>query len=168
MLGAVALLAGTPGTRPLLADQRMAGVGAKGTAWRAFVRVPLGTVVLEEVAFRGVLPVLLSPVVASVLFDLWHVLPTARTLDTNGLARSGGARALAVAGAVAVTTVVGMVLWELRVATGSLLAPALVHAAANSGATVAAYLVVGATVRLNDGPPGRRRWPRRRRTHGRR
>ena len=43
---------------------------------------------------------------------------------------------------MAATTVVGVVLWELRVAAGGLFGPALVHAAANSGATVAAYLVL--------------------------
>lgn len=132
-LGLVAAVA--PG---LLADRRMAGVDARGTAWRALVRIPLGTVVLEEVAFRAVLPALLSPVAAAGLFGLWHVAPTWRTLAVNGVGRH---RAVAVAGAVAVTAVVGLVLWELRLAAGGLAAPALVHGAANSGATVAAYRV---------------------------
>lgn len=142
VLGVIGLLAWLPATRPLLADQRMAGVDARGTVWRALVRIPLGTVVLEEVAFRGVLPSLMPAVGAAVLFGLWHIVPTARTLDVNGMARSWRARVVAVGGAVVVTTVVGLVLWALRVATGSLLAPALVHAAANSGATVAAFLVL--------------------------
>lgn len=142
VLVALALATAVPRIRPLLADRRMAGVDARGTAWRALVRIPLGTVVLEEVAFRGVLPSLLSPVVASVLFGLWHVLPTATALETNDLARSRRNRALAVAGAVAVTTAVGLVLWELRAATGGLLTPALVHAAANGGAVVAAFVVL--------------------------
>ena len=126
----------------LLADQRMAGVDVRGTAWRAFVRIPLGTVVLEEVAFRAVLPALLSPAAAAGLFGLWHIAPTAKALDVNGVRRR---RAAAVAGAVAATTVVGLVLWELRVATGGVAAPALVHVAANSGATVAASLVLRRT-----------------------
>ena len=137
VLTAIAL-AGVVAPR-LLADQRMAGVDARGTAWRALVRIPLGTVVLEEVAFRAVLPALLSPVAAAALFGLWHIAPTAKTLDVNGVRRH---RAAAVAGAVAVTAVVGLVLWELRAATGGLAAPALVHMAANSGATVAAYFVL--------------------------
>ena len=140
VLAAIALVATVaPG---LLADQRMAGVDAPGTAWRALVRIPLGTVVLEEVAFRAVLPALLSPVAAAGLFGLWHIAPTTRTLDVNGVRRH---RALAVAGAVAATVVVGLVLWELRVATGGLAAPALVHVAANSGATVAASVVLRRT-----------------------
>jgi membrane protease YdiL (CAAX protease family) len=123
----------------LLADRRMAGVGGWGTAWRALVRIPLGTVVLEEVAFRAVLPALLSPVAAAALFGLWHVAPTATTLDINGVRRH---RAVALAGAVAVTAAVGLGLWELRVVAGGVAAPALVHVAANSGATVAAYWVL--------------------------
>ncbi|CAA9276663.1 MAG: hypothetical protein AVDCRST_MAG10-3628 [uncultured Acidimicrobiales bacterium] len=142
VVAVVASLAVLPSTRPLLADQRMVGVDARGTACRALVRIPLGTVLLEEVAFRGVLPVVLSPLAAVVLFGLWHIVPTWRTLDVNRVAGSGRARAAAVSGAVVVTAAVGLVLWRLRVATGSLLAPALVHIAANSAATVAAYGVL--------------------------
>ena len=140
VLAAVGLLAVAPATRPLLADRPMEGVDVRGTAWRALVRIPLGTVVLEEVAFRGVLPKLLSPLASCALFGLWHVLPAARTLEVNGLPRSPAA----LLGAVAVTGLVGAALWQLRQATGGLLAPALVHVAANSGATVAAYWVLRA------------------------
>lgn len=138
VLAVIALVAVLPRTRPLLADRRMAGVDARGTAWRAMVRIPLGTVVLEEVAFRGVLPALVSPAGAAALFGLWHVLPTIRTLDLNGLSPS----AVAVGAAVAATAVVGLGLSALTVTTGGLLAPAVVHAAANGGATVAAYVVL--------------------------
>ena len=133
-----ALAAAGARTRPLLADGRMAGVGARGTAYRALVRIPLGTVALEEVAFRGALPALAGPVVACALFGLWHVVPTVAALDANGMARSS----LLVAGAVLFTAAAGGVLYGLAAATGSLLAPALVHLAANSGATVAAYRVL--------------------------
>ena len=143
VVAVVASLVVLPSTRPLLTDQRMVGVDARGTAWRALVRIPLGTVLLEEVAFRGVLPVMLSPLAVAVLFGLWHIVPTWRTLDVNGVAGSGRARVAAVSGAVVVTAAVGLVLWSLRAATGSLLAPAIVHATANSAATVAAYLVLG-------------------------
>lgn len=136
VLAAVALV-GAVAPR-LVADRRMAGVDARATTGRALVRIPLGTVVLEEVAFRAVLPALLSPVMAAALFGLCHIAPTAKALEVNGVRRH---RVAAVAGAVAFTTVVGLLLWELRVATGGLAAPALVHVAANSGATVAAFVV---------------------------
>ena len=126
----------------VFADRRMAGVDGGGLAWRVLVRIPLGTVLLEEVAFRAVLPALLSPMAAAGLFGLWHIAPTRKTLDVNGVRRH---RAGAVAAAVAVTAVVGLALWELRMATGGVAAPALVHTAANSGATVAAYLILRRT-----------------------
>ena len=136
VLAAIAALAMV---RPqLFTDRRMAGVDARGTAWRALVRIPLGTVVLEEVAFRAVLPALLSPVWAAGLFGLWHIAPAAKTLEVNGVGRRGAV----VGAAVVATAVAGLVLWELREATGGLAAPALVHIAANSGATVAAYFVL--------------------------
>ena len=135
---ALALAAAVPRARPLLADRRMAGVDARGTAYRALVRIPLGTVVLEEVAFRGVLPAVAGPVAACVLFGLWHVVPTVAALDANRLPRSPAA----VAGAVVFTAAAGAVLYGLAQATGSLATPALVHLAANSGATVAAYRVL--------------------------
>ncbi|MCA1683601.1 MAG: CPBP family intramembrane metalloprotease [Actinobacteria bacterium] len=138
VLAALTLAAAVRRTRPLLADGRMAGVGARGTAYRALVRIPLGTVVLEEVAFRGALPALAGPAVACALFGLWHVVPTMAALDANGMARSP----LAVGGAVLFTAAAGWVLYGLAAATGSLVAPALVHLAANSGATVAAYRVL--------------------------
>jgi membrane protease YdiL (CAAX protease family) len=144
---AIALL---PRTRPLLADRRMAGVGGRETAYRALVRIPLGTVVLEEVAFRGVLLALLARLASlgwavaasSVLFGLWHVLPTMAALDVNGIARSRSARTVAVMAAVAFTAVVGATFCWLRWSTGSLLAPVLAHAAANATATVAAFFVL--------------------------
>ncbi len=139
VLGAIATAAAVPRTRRLLADRRMAGVDARGTAWRALVRIPFGTVVLEEVAFRGVLPALVSPAGAAGLFGLWHIVPTARTLAVNGIVRG---RRWAVVGAVVATTVAGLVLSAFAAAGGGLLSPALVHVAANSGATVAAYAVL--------------------------
>jgi len=133
----LALAAAADRTRAFLADRRMEGVDGRGTAYRALVRIPLGTVVLEEVAFRGVLPAVAGPLAACALFGLWHVVPTLAALDANRLALSP----LLVAGAVGFTAVAGAAFYGLRVASGSLLAPALLHVATNSGATVAAFAV---------------------------
>ena len=146
-LVALALAVTAERTRPLLADRRMAGVDGRGTAYRALVRIPLGTVVLEEVAFRGVLPPLLGPVAACALFGLWHVVPTLAALDANRMRRSPAA----VGAAVAFTALAGWAFYGLRLAAGSLVAPALLHAAANSGATVAAFAVLRAKSTA-DGP----------------
>ena len=147
VLAALALAVTAERTRPLLADRRMAGVDGRGTAYRALVRIPLGTVVLEEVAFRGVLPPLVGPVAACALFGLWHVVPTVAALDANRMRRSPAA----VGVAVAFTAVVGWAFYGLRLAAGSVVAPALLHAAANSGATVAAFSVLRAN-RTAHGP----------------
>lgn len=135
-----------PVTRPLFADRRMAGVGALGTGYRALIRIPLGTVLLEEVAFRGVLFALfdrLGPrgwavAASSALFGLWHIVPARATLRTNG--RS--ARPAVVTAVVAAMALVGGGLCWLRLTTGGLAAPALVHAAATATAMVVAYRVV--------------------------
>jgi membrane protease YdiL (CAAX protease family) len=86
-LGLVALAFGTALTVPALrAAFYDGGVGAPGLRellWLALVRIPLGTIALEEVAFRGVLPALFGggqrwrwPAVlgAATLFGLWHAL----------------------------------------------------------------------------------------------
>ncbi|WIM99241.1 CPBP family intramembrane metalloprotease [Actinoplanes oblitus] len=110
----------------------------------AFVVVPLGTVLLEEVAFRGVLMGLVdhhrgatwASITSSVLFGLWHILPSLRLAQVNeavGAAFGVGAlgRVLAIAGAVAFTGLAGLLLCELRRRSGSLLAAAALHWATN-------------------------------------
>jgi membrane protease YdiL (CAAX protease family) len=110
----------------------------------AAVVIPLGTVVFEEVAFRGVLWGLVrdrhgtvwATAVSSVLFGCWHVLPSLRLGEVNPAVAAvvgpgAGGRALAVAGAVVFTTVAGVLLCELRRRSGSLLAPVALHWAVN-------------------------------------
>jgi membrane protease YdiL (CAAX protease family) len=142
----VVAAAALPTTRRLFADRRMAGVGPAGTAYRAVVRIPLGTVLLEEVAFRGVLLGLLGTVVplgwavavSCVLFGLWHIVPTAALLDVNCVARD---RALILAGSVAAMAAAGLLLCWLRLATGGVATPAAIHVSVTATATVAASVV---------------------------
>jgi uncharacterized protein len=126
----------------------------------AFVIVPLGTVLLEEVAFRSVLLGLVhrhrgatwASITSSVLFGLWHVLPSLRLAQVNqavgatlGVGATG--RVLAILGAVAFTAVAGLLLCELRRRSGSLLAAAALHWATNGlGLLITAAL---ATVRFS-------------------
>ncbi|MEA2972768.1 MAG: protease family protein [Actinomycetota bacterium] len=143
----VVMVAGlVPMTRPLFADRRMAGVGALGTVYRTAVRIPFGTVLVEEMAFRGVLLALAGGLagtgwavaVSSALFGLWHVVPVRATLRTNDLAPSPAV----VGGTVVVLALVGAGLCWLRLLTGGLAAPAIVHASASAGATLVAFFVV--------------------------
>lgn len=135
--GAVALAARVPAIRPLFHDQRLSGP----VVYQAFVRIPFGTVVLEEVAFRGVLLASLGPAVSSLLFGLWHIVPTRIALDVNGVV-SRRTRAAALVTCVAATAAAGLGLCWLRRSTASLLVPAAVHAAATSSAAVAAHAII--------------------------
>jgi membrane protease YdiL (CAAX protease family) len=130
-------------TRSAFEDQRYrTGLGA--ALFTAFVAVPFGTVLVEEVAFRGVLWALLrarhgavrATLVSSGLFGLWHVVPSFRLSEVNpavaGIAGSGRTgQVLAVAGAVVFTSLAGALLCELRRRSGSLLAPIGLHWAVN-------------------------------------
>ncbi len=71
----------TPATRHLFLDPRVEGAGSSEIAFAALVRVPFGTVLLEEIGFRGVVYGLAArmwgfawaTVISSGLFGLWHV-----------------------------------------------------------------------------------------------
>jgi uncharacterized protein len=127
-----------PVTRGFFDDARVdVHAGGGELAYQTLARIPLGTVLLEELAFRGVLLALLrqrmptpaAVLVDSVLFGLWHIVPTlgaARTNDITGVVQAG-----AVAGAVAVTTIGGVVFCRLRLGSGHLVAPMLLHLAFN-------------------------------------
>lgn len=138
--GGLAVAAAIPILRPLLDDARIRRLDAGGVAYHAFVRIPLGTVLLEEMAFRGVLFGALARVygptraalVSSAVFGLWHVRPTLGLLDANDIADDPVARAGAVAVAVVATAAGGLFFCVLRVRSGSTVAPILAHIATNS------------------------------------
>ncbi len=138
-----------PTLHPLFEDARFADIGIGLVAYRALIRIPLGTALFEEFAFRGLLfgawTKLTSPVRAaagsSLVFGLWHIRPTIDLLNANEVAESSGARVIALAAAVLATAVAGYLFCWLRIRSGSLLAPFIAHAAINSLAIVAATIV---------------------------
>ena len=130
----------------------------------AFVMVPLGTVLWEELAFRGVLwgqlhvrwSTRVATVVSSLLFGLWHAIPAMRFADNNAAADAAAdavnQRGAVTIGTVAVTlgTVIitvlvtglaGVVLCEMRRRSDSLLAPIGLHWAGNGLGALAVALV---------------------------
>lgn len=131
-----------PAVGALLADRR-ARMAPRTLAWHALVRIPVGTAAFEEVAFRGVLLALLGEVTgvtgavvgSSLVFGLWHVGPTLATLTINEVTTR---RLVWVTGAVVATAFAGAALAALRLVSGSLLAPVLVHWAANALGLLAA------------------------------
>jgi CAAX protease family protein len=148
VVAAFGLAALTPATRPLLNDQRVAGLDRRQLAYDVLLRIPVGTVAWEEIAFRGVLQAALRRVLAepaatavgSAVFGLWHIRPTVEALAVNRLAADRGARITAVAAVVAGTAGAGVLLSLLRKRSGSLAAPVLLHLAANCGALLASAL----------------------------
>jgi uncharacterized protein len=146
VVGAGVVLADVIGpVATLLADDRAA---LSGTALAAavLVRIPLGTAVFEEVAFRGVLrslarrrsTALEATLWTSAVFGLWHVAPTIVALRINDVEPTSSAGLGAIAGAVVTTTVAGVVFDQLRARSGSLVAPILAHWATNALGLLAA------------------------------
>ena len=149
-------VAAVPATRPLLGDKRAEGLDTRAAAYQALVRIPVGTVLWEETAFRGVLQaafrrVLPEPqaiAVTSAAFGLWHIRPTLQALRMNGLASTPQQAAARTTTVVVTTALTGALLSWLRARSGTLAAPVLVHAAANCGGILSAWaLARGAGVR---------------------
>jgi len=118
---------------------------------KILVVIPLRTVLLEELAFRGVLWGWLAKSRgeriatwgSSLAFGLWHVPPALVVLRTNDALASSlpGATWLVIGGILVGTTVVGLLLAELRRRSQSLAAPALLHWTVNAGGTVGSYVM---------------------------
>lgn len=137
----VLLIAGAvPATSHALDDHRV-HVSATTMLFEVLVAIPFGTVVLEELAFRGTLLGLLrrrlttswAVGVMAVLFGLWHV---------KGVWHdpSGGIAVGAVIGTVIATSIAGVGFGWLRVRSDSLLAPILAHIATNSVTFAVAWI----------------------------
>ncbi|MET9678128.1 CPBP family intramembrane glutamic endopeptidase [Streptomyces sp. NPDC006482] len=155
LVGAVYLVGALlPATRTLFEDRRYDGMSGGELMMRVLVRVPVGTVLVEEIAFRGVLYGLVyrargavwATAVSSLLFGLWHVLPsldlaTAKPALNTVLGDSAFAAVLAVVGAVLFTAAAGVLFCELRRRSGSLLAPMGLHWAVNALGYVAGFVL---------------------------
>jgi uncharacterized protein len=135
-----------PVLRPLLADERLAGADAAELAYQTLVRIPLGTVLWEETAFRSVLLAALVRVVSlraavvlsATLFGIWHIRPTLSAAAANDLLDGPPGLVLAVLLGCAFTATAGVLFAWLRLRSGSLLAPVLLHLATNSLGALAA------------------------------
>jgi membrane protease YdiL (CAAX protease family) len=137
----------SPRTRTLFRDERALSLSRARVVEEALLQVPLGTVLLEEVGFRGALygvlrkrhGTLAATAASSGLFGLWHILPSidmARANPTLGALTAGEPPgrldvARVVAGSVVSTAAAGVLFCELRRRRG-LLTPAMLHLATNS------------------------------------
>lgn len=137
---ALLLAAAIPATRGWFDDDRVT-VTAPSMLWSVLVVIPIGTVLAEELVFRGVIVGLLSPrlrpvttlVASAVLFGLWHLIP----------ALTDGASWTSLAGIMTATTIAGIGFAWLRVSSSSLIAPIAAHLATNSVAFAVAWAWFG-------------------------
>lgn len=137
-----------PATNGFLHDSR-ADISGSRLLYDLFVTILLGTVIPEELAFRGLLlgsgiqvfGTWRAVLITSALFGLWHIAPTLHTMSDNQTVRHASA-ALVVLGAVAVTFVAGVIFCWLRLRSGSLVAPAIAHLATNGLALAVAWFAV--------------------------
>jgi membrane protease YdiL (CAAX protease family) len=157
LLGVYLLGLALPFTRDLFQDDR-ADVTLPAMLWKSLVVVPFGTVLMEEIAFRGVLPamfrkrlgggdapLLKADILAALLFGLWHVLPSWNVNEVNPVFRDNlpgplGRTAAITAGVVG-TAMAGMAWSWLRNRSGSIAAPALVHTSTNSLGYIISWIV---------------------------
>ena len=144
-----------PATKDAFLDARVSDTGLGGMLYQVLLRIPFGTVLLEEIAFRGVLPTLFGgnpavswqwkPIlVASALFGAWHILPSAALTNGNSAVHEmlGGSGILVALLAVASTMLVGILLSLTCYVGRGLKASMLVHWATNSLGFVAAWLMM--------------------------
>ncbi|MBS1849168.1 MAG: CPBP family intramembrane metalloprotease [Actinobacteria bacterium] len=132
-----AVAAALPAGRHAL-DVDDAHVTAGSLALRVGLIIPVGTVIVEELIFRGVLHGLLtrafSPLrawmIGAMLFGAWHVYPAWRA--------DGAAAAM---GTFVATTIAGVIFVWLRVRSDHVVAPMLAHLATNTVPLTTAWLL---------------------------
>lgn len=146
-IGTVLAAAATiPSTRGLFEDSRAAGIGVAGLLYQVVLRIPIGTALFEEVAFRGVLLGLgrkawapaIGTGLSALLFGLWHVAPALDLAGANATATGISTPGVVVL-AVTSTAIAGLGFTWLRDRSDSLAAPVLVHTAANAFAFTFAW-----------------------------
>lgn len=139
-----------PALRDLFGNGRLDTLGIGTLLWVTLIRIPLGTVLLEEIAFRGILPALFGagdrwrwrPVlVAAALFGLWHAIPSLALVENAAIDSAIGGVPILVVSVLAMlgAALAGVALHWWRHTGRGLLAPMLVHLATNSGGVLVAW-----------------------------
>lgn len=142
---AFALVATVVGVGAFLADvdDSRIDVSLGSMLLRVLVVIPIGTVLMEELAFRGVLLAAArratstwrAVLVSSLAFGAWHVVTAWNSSTGDTPLRIG-----AVVGTVVVTGAAGAAFCWLRLWRHSLLVPIGVHLATNAAAFAATWL----------------------------
>lgn len=150
MIVVVGVAAAVPATREFFEDERAADMSMGLLLYHLLIRIPVGTALFEEVAFRGVLygltrrlwPHRQAAFFSAILFGLWHIVPMLSVIDANARVNDAFGSGLTLVGGVAGAFGVGLALTWLRERADSLAAPILAHAATNSSALLLAHLLM--------------------------
>lgn len=151
ILASIVITAGTllisaiPILRKYFIGEDLSNASGKLIAFETAIRIPLGTALVEEVLFRGVLlglmlslhSTLIAILLSSIIFGLWHIFPTIKSLENNDAAaalvgKNKSKKAGSIIAVILVTTVAGIFFAWLRVISNSILAPWLVHWSINA------------------------------------
>lgn len=137
-----------PASRELFTGDAAMNMPPGEAAFDMLVRIPFGTVIPEELIFRGALLGMFlrrhepwkAAALSSLLFGVWHVFPTLDRLQTNPAGDLAGTYAFGHGAAtlvtVGLTAAAGMGFSWLRLRSGSVVAPMLTHLTINETATV--------------------------------
>jgi len=155
IISAVYLVAQIPLLNRFFTDTPFARMSRRRLGTEVAMRIPLSTALLEEVLFRGVLlglflqfhDTVVALLLMSICFGLWHIAGEVRRLETQHTARpllrtANGQQWATIVGIVAATGAAGFVFGVLRIWSGSLLAPWLVHWAINASGALASRVPV--------------------------
>lgn len=147
--------------RDAMHDERIKDLSIWRLAYQAFVEVPFGTVLLEEIAFRGVLFAMLARryglvwaiVWSAIIFGLWHVLPSWGTHEQSAalgsvVGKGWRGNLFAIIISVLTTTIAGVIFALMRVFSGSVLAPMGLHWATNGLGYMFSWVIIKVRSRL--------------------
>jgi CAAX protease family protein len=144
-------------SRVFYRQERITDATAGRATYDILLRIPLGTALPEEVIFRGALLAVLSrrhhpflaAAISSVLFGIWHIVPTFDRLETNAALRGRAwtHKAAWILMSVGATTAAGLALAGLRYRSRSIVAPWIAHSAAN----IAGYAGTRSAARFSPG-----------------
>lgn len=153
IIATIAVAAVVPFSRGFFDDDRFVDLPAIEAAVEVVLRIPIVTALGEELLFRSVLLAVLllatttgrAVAISSLLFGLWHVLTTIGDLDGNAATDdlSTWEAVLGVVGVVVATGIAGAGFCWLRLRSGSIVAPWLVHTVLNASTYLAGVILVG-------------------------
>lgn len=148
-------VASIPVFRGLFTHEPARHSSSRMTLFELTVRIPFGTALSEEVLFRSVLLGLLLSVysndvavpVSAILFGLWHVMPTLENLRRNDsfnefIKEQRHRRIASFLLTIFITILAGVGFGCLRLWTGSVVTPWIVHTCINSVAVLSGFVVL--------------------------